>query len=155
WILYKRGEYPWALGVLQESAEKMPSEPEVQVHLGMAYYMMGEEEAARTTLRRALPLRADFPNKEQAARLLSFLDMDTKGSDPTVLAALEKRVAEEPGDPVAVVRLASVYERDGAVEKARGVCEKALSANAKAVPVIVKLALIFAERLHDPKRALE
>src|SRR5262249_28101560 len=34
WILYKRGDYGWALNLLQESAEKGPASPEVQYHLG-------------------------------------------------------------------------------------------------------------------------
>src|SRR5207247_6497865 len=41
WILYKRGEYSWALNLLEESAEKMPANAEVQFHLGMAHYKIG------------------------------------------------------------------------------------------------------------------
>jgi len=54
-----------------------------------------------------------------------------------------------------VIRLATLYEKNGDAEKARKMCEKAIKTNAKAVPVIVKLAQIYSDRLHDPKRALE
>src|SRR5215831_4078615 len=44
WILFKRGDYSNALPLLQEGASKLPDQPEIQFHLGMAYYMVGEEE---------------------------------------------------------------------------------------------------------------
>jgi Flp pilus assembly protein TadD len=45
WILYKKGDYQQALSLLAESAQKLPENPEVQFHLGMAKYMMGEKDA--------------------------------------------------------------------------------------------------------------
>ena len=35
WVLSKRGDYQQALTILQESAEKLPDNPEIQFHLGM------------------------------------------------------------------------------------------------------------------------
>ena len=71
WIVYKRGDYPWALSLLHESATKMPSTAEVLYHLGMTHYMMGEEDPARTALQRAVQLSADFPGRDEAARCLN------------------------------------------------------------------------------------
>ena len=34
--------------LLQDSAAKLPDSPEVQFHVGMAHYMMGDEAAARS-----------------------------------------------------------------------------------------------------------
>src|SRR5439155_3204587 len=50
WIACKRGEYSWALNLLQESAEKMPANAEIQFHLGLAHYMMNQDGPARTAL---------------------------------------------------------------------------------------------------------
>ena len=36
WILYRRGEYSWAVNLLQESADKMPANPDIQLHLGLS-----------------------------------------------------------------------------------------------------------------------
>ena len=36
WIYYKKNAYPLAVNLLKESAEKLPNEPEVQYHYGMA-----------------------------------------------------------------------------------------------------------------------
>ena len=60
WILYQQGQYSSALSLLRESAAKLDSEPEVQFHLGMTYYMMGDEANARTTFQRALQLNQRF-----------------------------------------------------------------------------------------------
>ena len=53
WILYKRGDYKQALALLQESAQHLPNNPEIQFHLGMANYMMGRTDEARTAFRQA------------------------------------------------------------------------------------------------------
>jgi hypothetical protein len=38
WIFYKKNVYLKAIGLLTESAEKLPDNPVVHYHLGMAYY---------------------------------------------------------------------------------------------------------------------
>ena len=40
WILYKKRDYEKSLASLQASAMKLPNNPEIQFHLGMASYMM-------------------------------------------------------------------------------------------------------------------
>src|SRR5260370_30385409 len=61
WILFKKGDYGNALRLLQESAGKLPDQPAIQFHLGMAHYMLGEEEPARVALQKAADTSADFP----------------------------------------------------------------------------------------------
>ncbi|MBA3570209.1 MAG: tetratricopeptide repeat protein, partial [Pyrinomonadaceae bacterium] len=53
WILYKKGDYQQAVTLLQESSGKLPDNPEIQFHLGMANYMMGQTEGARAALQKA------------------------------------------------------------------------------------------------------
>src|SRR5437870_7233934 len=53
WVLYKRGDYQQALTILQESAEKAADRPEIQFHLGMTAYMMGQTDLAKVALRKA------------------------------------------------------------------------------------------------------
>ena len=61
WVLYKRGDYQQALTLLQESASKLPENPEVQFHIGMTNYMMGQVDAARAAFERAAHATGDFP----------------------------------------------------------------------------------------------
>jgi len=56
WILFKKRQYSWALNLLQESARSLPSNSEIQFHLGMTYYFIGQSASASQTLQRALSL---------------------------------------------------------------------------------------------------
>src|SRR5207245_8140485 len=53
WILYKRGDYQQALPILQGSAGKAADNPEIQFHLGMTAYMMGQTDLAKAALKKA------------------------------------------------------------------------------------------------------
>lgn len=155
WILYRRGEYSWAINLLRESADKLPASAEVQFHLGMAHYMMAEEGPARLALQRALQSRASFPGRDEAERRLAVLTADASTTDPATVAILEKRLADQPDDPVALGRLARIEERRGAYEKARDLYERNLKQNPKSVPVTIRLAQIYADRFNNTQKALE
>jgi len=154
WILYKRGEYSWALSLLQESAEKLPGSAEVQFHLGMAHYMMAEEGPARIALQRALQVGKQFAGKEETERRLAVLGIDVQTADSKAIGLLENRLAEQADDPVALARLGAILERDGGIEKARDLYERALKQNPKNVSATLKLARLYADRFNDPKKAL-
>ena len=154
WILYKKGEYPRALGLLQESAWKLPVEPEVQFHLGMTHYLMGEEETARLALERALQGNKEFPGKEEGRRRLSVLAIDTKTNRPAALAEVEVMLRQEPDDPVALGRLAAIQVRNGAMEKAAKTYERALKINPGNARLLVNLAQLYSGPLKDPRQAL-
>ena len=124
WILFKRGQYRNALPLLQESAAKLPDQPNLQFHLGMAHYMLGEEEPARAALQKAADASADFPEKNEARQRLALLAIDPRTADSGARAELEKYLQERPNDPVALLRLAQVQERDGAVDQAIKTYEK-------------------------------
>jgi tetratricopeptide (TPR) repeat protein len=155
WILYKRGEYAWALTLLQESAEKLPASPEVQFHLGMAHYMMDEAGPARIALERALQANHEFAGKDQIERRLKVLAVDVNTADAKVIAELEKRLAEQADDPAALARLAAIEERDGVFEKARDLYERTIKQNPKNVSATVKLAQLYADRFNNTAKAME
>jgi len=73
WILYKRGIYQSALALLKESAAKLPDNPQVQYHLGMAYQQVGDMDAARKALQFAVASPVAFVGKEEAQKALANL----------------------------------------------------------------------------------
>ncbi len=73
WVLYRKGNYDWALAALQESAAKLPQSGEVQYHLGMTYAKLGEKEKAREALNKALELDPKLPQAGEAKRALEEL----------------------------------------------------------------------------------
>jgi Flp pilus assembly protein TadD len=62
-----------ALGELQEGAPKLADNREVQYHLGLTYYKLGNMAEAKQPLGKALKLRSRFPGSEEARQLLAAL----------------------------------------------------------------------------------
>jgi tetratricopeptide (TPR) repeat protein len=155
WILFRNGEFASALALLQESAQKLPAESEVQFHLGMVHYMIGNETPARRSLERALQAKGkEFEGKPEAQTRLAMLNLDPAKADAQAAAILKKRLEERPDDPVALVRMVAVLVRHGRPDEAIGICEQALKTNAGSVPATLQLARLYVESKRNPERAL-
>lgn len=154
WILCKKGQYLSAVDFLQTAADQLPGEPEVQFHLGKAHYLMGDEVPARIAFQRALQLGGDFRGKDECNQCLAVLAIDVKTAGADVRANLEKRAAAQPDDSIALIRLAAIYQRDGAVNKAEDAYESALKANPKNLAVLINLTRLYSAN-KNTQRALE
>jgi tetratricopeptide (TPR) repeat protein len=154
WILYKKGDYTRALALVSEAASKLTDQPEVQLHLGLIQYMLGNESAARTALQQAANASGDFPDKNEAARHLAILAIDSKTADAKARADLEKRLQDEPNDPIAAVRLAVIYERDGSLDKAAKIYEQIVKQNPQNAQTMGRLASLYIS-LNDSEKALD
>jgi tetratricopeptide (TPR) repeat protein len=73
WIYFRKGMYHSALALLEQSAAKLPAEPEPQFHLGMALYKVDRRDEAMGALQRAAGASKDFPDKAQARRQIDQL----------------------------------------------------------------------------------
>jgi hypothetical protein len=73
WILYKRGFYHRAVGLLRESAARLHDRPEVQYHLGLASLKVGDKATATKALMLAVTSSAHFNGKNEAKEALSGL----------------------------------------------------------------------------------
>jgi tetratricopeptide (TPR) repeat protein len=155
WIAFKKGDYGDALRALQESAAKRPDDPEIQYHVGMAHYMLGEEEPARIALKKAADASVDFPGKDDARKRLSLLAIGIGAADPAGRTELQNYLKEQPNDPAALTRLAALQQQDGAVDDAIKTYDKALAADAFYAPAIRQLALLYARRASDDPKAYE
>jgi len=153
WISLKRGTYAVALSLLKEAAAKLPDEAEVQFHLGMANYMLDEEPAAGAALQRALQISKTFPGHEECERALSLLAINPPTADAAAQALLEKRVAEKTDDPVALGRLAAIYQRAGNFDKAIAAYESILKTIPNHLAAINSLTRLYAPK--DVKKAYE
>ena len=150
WIQYQKGQYSSALSLLRESAAKLYAVAEVQYHLGITCYMMGDEAAAKTAFQRALQL-GDFPEKNDCNQCMAVLAVDPNTAGADARALLEKRVASQPKDSVALMRLAAIYQRQGTVNRAISTYEAALQANPQNVAALINLARLSAPQ--DPQKA--
>jgi tetratricopeptide (TPR) repeat protein len=154
WVLYKRGDYQQAVSILQESAEKNPDSPDIQFHLGMTAYMMGETDLARVALRKAAGSTTDFEGREESKRWLASLE-NGKGASPELsLTQLETMTSEHPDDVVSQIRLGYAYQKQGAFEKAAAAFERAVKLNPQLGVPTTKLAELYAGPLHNKQKAL-
>ena len=143
WVLYKRGSYPSALGLLRESAAKLADQPEILFHYGMAQYMTGDEAGARTAFQNALARGKEFRGRADCQSALEVLEINPATADAAARAKLEKRVAEKADDPVAQGRLAAVCEREGDAARAITSYEAMLKTDAKNLAALNGLARLW------------
>ena len=144
WILHRKRQYPWALSLLQEAAEKLPGEAEIQYHLGLTHYMMGDEPAARAALERAVQNGSTASWAPAARQALDLLNIATAEISAAAKPAIDQALAARPDDPIAFLRLAALHEREGKLDLAIGALESALKVSAHNVNALMNLA-----RLHD------
>jgi hypothetical protein len=128
------------------------------MHLGLAYYMMGEEKPARSLLcRQALASNVDFPGKDLARRHLEVLDIDPAKATPEVVQKLQdlgeggsagSRAAEPSGfHPGATANFKKPPAR----------CKRLCRSIPRIGLAMVRLARLNADHLEvkDPRKALE
>ena len=154
WVLYKRGEYQQALTILQESAQKAADNPEIQFHLGMTAYMMGQTDVAKAALRKAAGSDKDFPGKDESKRRLASLDSGKAGSPELSVSQLEAMTKGQPDDLISQIRLGEAYEKQGAWDKAAAAFEQAEKLNPKLASTVTKLAQLNAGPLQNKEKAL-
>jgi tetratricopeptide (TPR) repeat protein len=153
WVMFKKGDYRNALPLLQEGAAKLTDTPEVQYHLAMAHYMLGDEAAARIGLQKAVQLPSAFPQKEEAQQRLAILTMDPKTRDART--ALDAFLRQQPKDPAALTQLARLQAREGQAGQAIETYKKAIDANPLFAPALRDLALAYSARSADESKAFD
>ncbi len=129
WILYKKRQPARALPLLEEAAAKNPDNAELKYHLGMAYYMVGDEVKSRAALERALQLNKTFVGADEAAQSLALLGIDSTSGDFSAKAKLEELASKRKDDVVVLNRLGLLYEKEGNRDKALAAYESALKAS--------------------------
>jgi tetratricopeptide (TPR) repeat protein len=70
WVYYKKDLPSLAVGPLEESAQKLPDNPDVLYHLGMTYAKLGDKAKSRTALERALTINPKFGGAAAARQTL-------------------------------------------------------------------------------------
>jgi uncharacterized protein HemY len=73
WIYYKKGLYRSAIAELEQSHEKLQTNPVIAYHLGMAYLKNNQRQEAKTALETALKISEQFPGSEEAKKALEEL----------------------------------------------------------------------------------
>lgn len=156
WLEHRQGRYLQAAQLLAEAANRIGEHPEVQYHVGMNLYMMGQEDAARLALREATRASLEYPGKDLARERLAFLESPApRPDDAAAMAALAQRTQDNPRDLVALLRLADVRAATGDADAALKSLDAALQTSPDASSVLVRLARLHAGPLKQPAKALD
>jgi tetratricopeptide (TPR) repeat protein len=153
WISFQKGSYASALDLLQASARRLPREPSIQYHLGMANYAVGNTDAAQAAFQRALQISPSFDHHEDCQQILAVLAIDPQTADAGAQTLLEKRVADKPDDQIALAKLAAIYQRNGDADKAVSAYEALVKANPQSLAGTLNLARLYAVK--DVKKAYD
>ncbi len=73
WVLYQKNIFTGAIPYLKEASEKIPDNPIVRFHLGMAYYKSDKKEMAKKELTAALKMDPKFAGADKAKATLMAL----------------------------------------------------------------------------------
>jgi tetratricopeptide (TPR) repeat protein len=155
WAVYDRGDYKWALTLLQEGAGQMADQPEALYHLGMCQAALGDEENARESLSRALALAGTFSGSSDAEEMLAVLSAGETLQEFSAAGQVEAFLAKHPDNRLALLKAGAFYERTGDYERARALYEKAAAMQGRFVPALVRLARLCAGPLKQLDRAMD
>ena len=70
-VRYRLGEYDQAALALEHAVSLAPSDPQLQMHLGMALYKRGDTERGKELLRKALAAKSGLANTGEARALVA------------------------------------------------------------------------------------
>jgi tetratricopeptide (TPR) repeat protein len=141
--------------LLQDSAKQLPNNPEIQFHLGMASYMIGDMDAARAAFGQAAKAASDFPGKEEVRRRLALLEGAEGKAAELSSDDLEAILTQQPDDVATRMLLGESYEKQGDFVKAAATYEQAVKLNPKLLSATAKLAQLNAGPLQASDKALE
>lgn len=71
WAHYRLGDFKKAVEILEQAIELEAGDPEINNHLGDAYWMVGRKDEAVFQWRRVLTLKPDYKNKLDAEKKLA------------------------------------------------------------------------------------
>jgi tetratricopeptide (TPR) repeat protein len=152
WILYKTRDFNGARRVLTESALNSQN-AEIDYHLAMTEYALGDEGNARRHFGQALQGGLPANVRPDAESRLAILNINPASATPQDLPLLEAAAKKEPGDFPVQFRLGSIYQRQGNASKAKSALETALKANPQSAPALNALAQFYADS--EPDRAFQ
>ncbi len=159
WIVYLRGEYPWALTLIREGAEEFTEHPDVQYHLGMALLAMGKETDALVTLNRAAELAEDgWEPAPLVDALRALLRVPVEGVAQVHRSAIDAVLALDPNNPSARVRQVALLAgntNQNTAGKALSAYQGILESHPNFLPATLRLIDLYDFVLDDRANAVE
>lgn len=155
-LLYRTGDYRWSMDLLQQAAQSLPEELDLQYDLARAQYASGRVSEAEDTLGSLLQASRPFPRRDEAGQLAALI---TAGKSPAQaeakLADARKALAADPSSIPAMMVSGMALEGEGKPSGAAEAYEKILAQDPVFSPATRELALIYATHAGDDQRAYD
>jgi len=149
-LVYRTGDYVWALSLLESAADQLPNQPELLYDLAWAYYAVGRIADAQTAMQKALRSGAGFAGSGDAERFVALAD--AFGSPSKVQAAegqARKILQAEAKYVPALMVSGAAEERAGNFKAAREIYGQALAVFPPFAPAARQLAILDAKHFSD------
>lgn len=147
-------DYRWAFSLLQESARKLPNDPEVQFDYAWALFSVGQLSEATAVMQKAFEAQPPSSRHEQAGK---FLQMSSTWNHPDEVEKKAVQIQEilqaEPNYAPALLALASLQERRGEVKAACTTYEQSLTRFPLLSPATKWLARLYFDSVKDTTKA--
>lgn len=141
WTLYHQQKYSWALALVNESSKKLPNNPEIQYHLGMTHYMLGNQAAARDALSAATRTDLPFSGKTDCLRRLKILDINPYTLTTNEAKRLSDQLAQNSIDTICLIKLA-ISEKENNPRHSIQLLNSVLEVNPKNAHALIQQAII-------------
>lgn len=140
-------ELHWANSLLQESARKLPNDPDVAYDLAWSHFALGRIAEAEAAARSAMA-KTPFSKADEARQFLDFITH--RATEAQITSTLQKQPAYIP----AVFAAAAMYERQNDIQAARKAYQTILARYPSFVRAHTRLAVIL-EAQGDSAKAFE
>jgi tetratricopeptide (TPR) repeat protein len=153
-LVYRTGEYSWALSLLEQADHQLPNQPSVLYHLALACYSAGQAARADTNMQQAVAMGAALPELDQAKQFLALRAAAETPAKAQAAAALAQTVLEkDPNNLPALMVSALAQEGQGAYTEAEKICQKALAFDPVFAPAMRELAILYSRHGGDQAKA--
>jgi tetratricopeptide (TPR) repeat protein len=154
---YRAGDFRRAYDLLEDTARKLPNNPDALFDLALASYSVGRVPEAEQGAQAALTAKGPFPRAEEAKRFLELAKLADDFSQPLPADnAIEELILPEPTSLPALMLTARVREQSGQYSQARQIYEdQILKLAPEFAPAWRRLAWLYAEHLNDQAKALD
>ena len=151
-LAFQTEDYNWAASLLEDSARKLPKDPQVSFDLAWAYYALGRVSEAEAAMQAAAG--TPFSRSEEARRFLAMVPMaETPAITAAAAAEAERTLKADPTYVPALMVSGLDQEKGGNYKQAAQCYEKVLARFPLFAPATRNLAILCFERLNDDTRA--
>jgi Flp pilus assembly protein TadD len=152
-LAYQTGDFNWAASLLKQSVSKSPQSPEPRYWLAVSSLALGKVQEAQTEMSKLLQVQIDFPQKQEANKFVSFLNMADHPETASV-AQLQAALTADPYNLSALWAISRIQEKSNPAQAAP-IYERILTRYASFYPANRQLAFFYYQQSDQHEKAYQ